>query len=136
MDIITLVVTLGILFFIINFLDRKSTSIILKYNNMMANNIQSREKWLDYNQQNGLQNELNPFVRFFMKKFGPEKGMIIFTLLYDLPWVTFIILVIIFKIVPEWYGYVVLAFIFGALYVQILKSFTISRRCKKLGIPL
>lgn len=102
----------------------------------MLNDEQKRNKWLEYSSKDEIRNELNPLVRIFMRKFGPDKGMVIFSFVWDTPWFAFIILCMVFDVLPEWYGYVVISFLCGALYVQILKAFTIVKRCKKIGIEL
>jgi len=124
-------------FILIEALDHWSTNTIFKYNDAVVNDTIKRNKFFDYvKQKGGTINELNPFARYFMKRFGFNKGMWIFTFSYNVPYFIVFFALIYFDYFPLDLGYVVLAFLIGSLYSQILKARTITKRCKILDVQL
>ena len=85
MEIIPAILLLS-LFVIINFLDRWSTSTLFKFNDKTSNDEVFRNRMLAYRKSKGKLNmELNSLARVFMKKYGIEKGMKIFTVIWEIP---------------------------------------------------
>lgn len=137
--IITILILIGLFsaFMFVNTLDRWSTSTLFKYNTMMMHREEDRNKWLENNRKIGeTQNEMNSFARIFMKKFGIEKGMKIFTLIWNVPWLTVVMISVYFNAISLNFVYILLAFYIGALYVQIMRAMEVRKRTKKLGIKI
>ena len=79
---------------------------------------------------------MNTFARVFMNKFGIEKGMKIFTIVWNIPWLVAIILGVYFEFISWNFVSIMLAFYIGALYVQIMRAIEVRKRIKRLGIKL
>ena len=66
--------------------------------------------------------ELNPFARVFMKKFGIEKGMKIFSVVWEAPLLIIMFASLILGIIDFAFVSMIVGFYFGGLYVQILRA--------------
>ena len=121
---------------LVNYLDRWSTKIGFRYNDEMANNDEFRGKMIAKQKGDRFKTELNPIARVYMRKFGVEKGMTIFSLMWNLPWAIMLVLFIIFKWSHPMFVLPIVTFYFGALYMQIFKSFFVYRIMKKNGIDV
>jgi hypothetical protein len=125
------------LFMVFMTLDRWSTLTLLNFNQVMMKDEELRKKWYDYNTTIGNHaNELNPLPRFFMQKYGTKKGLFIHALVYNIPFLGIIFLAVWFEIFPAIILYTMLSFYVGALYLQIFRAYTVSKRCKAIGINI
>jgi Flp pilus assembly protein TadB len=116
------------LFVIINFLDRWSTSTLFKFNDKTSNDEVFRNRMLAYRKSKGKLNmELNSLARVFMKKYGIEKGMKIFTVIWEIPLLISIFVSLILGIIEFAFVVGLVGFYIGGLYVQILRA----RRAEK-----
>jgi hypothetical protein len=111
------------LFVIINYLDRWSTSTLFKFNDKTTNDEAYRNRMVAYRKSKGKLNmELNSLARWFMKKYGIEKGMKIFTVVWETPLLISIFVSLILGIISFAFVSTLVGFYIGGLYVQILRA--------------
>jgi hypothetical protein len=137
--IVTILILIGLFcaFMSVNYMDRWSTWTLFRYQRMLNESEVDRNKWIENNKKIGeTQNEMNSFARIFMNKFGIQKGMKVFTLVWNVPWFVVVMVSVYFNVISLNFVYILLAFYVGALYVQIMRAMEVRKRTKKLGIKI
>ena len=131
-DIIPIALLLS-LFVILNYLDRWSTSTLFKFNDKISNDETYRNRIISYRKSKGkLSAELNPLARGFMKKYGIEKGMKIFTVIWEIPFLVALFASVIMGVIDFSFVVGLIGFYLGGLYVQILRAHRTQQDMEKI----
>ena len=135
-----MLILISIAFFIciiiLNTIDRWSTRTLFSYQKLWAVNEQFRNKLVERNLQQETQNEMNPFARKFMNKFGVSKGMKIFTVVFVMPLIVIFCLGIMFEIYDPIFTAIYSSFYVGAIYVQVMRALYAKKITKQYGVEL
>jgi hypothetical protein len=121
---------------IILIIDIWSTNIAFNYNKLILNNRKFVDDLLESKKQDVYSSELNPVARGFMKKFGVLKGMIINSIVLNIPIYLILALLVIFEYVKIEYIMCLVTFHMGAIYMQAWKSYVSRRDFKKIGVKI
>lgn len=124
-------------FLVIHGLDRWSTSILLQYQKSIMFNETFRNKIVEYyNKNDVIQDEMNPIPRFFFKKFGIKKGLLVMDFVLFFPLMIYFLVLMVYNLLHPLILFTAIYFIAGMLFSQVLRAFVTKKRIKKLGLKL
>lgn len=122
--------------FAVMLLDDWSTQVLLAYKHLNTYNEEAKKKLIELDKKKGVSRyELNPFARFFFKKFGFSKGSSIFNFLVRYPLMAFALYVA-WTSGSYYMAYGLLMFYIGVIFGQIMRASATNKFAKEVGINL
>ena len=121
----------------VTMLDNYSTKTLITYRYLQKTNKEFEKKSEEfYKKRSVMDDELNPFARRFMKRFGLIKGMSYFSFVARAP--IFALLYYLALIdEPLFYSvFPVMTFYFGIIFSQTIHSIIYNKRAKEFGFDL
>lgn len=128
-----------ILLIAVHLLDQWSTKTLFAVNWLYLHNKELRENEVKNDIKEGIEKyELNPVVRWFIKKFGVMKGLKLSKYFLSFPILAFLLLYALFIYPGDQATYIsyLLVFYIGAIYTQILRAKARKERLEKLGYDI